>query len=440
MSRHLDNWLVTYQQYTSNLEAPDKFHFWAGVAAIAGALRGKVWVDMGHFRWRPNFFILYVAPPGVVNKSTTIGVSTELLRQVDGITFGPDSCTWQGVTDAFAESTIGVKVQGQEELYEMSAITVVASELGTFFDPKNREMVDLLVDLWDGRQVPWKRRTRGEGESKIVNPWFNFVGCTTPAWVAENFPTYAIGGGFASRTVFIYGERKRQLSAYPQRTPGGGMLPHLRPALINDLKEIAELTGEFKLTEAAYKWGEDWYEKHWLDTPEHLREDRMGGYVARKQTHMHKLAIILSAAQRSDKIIHVEDLDIADKLLTSIEEDLKAAFGEISDSREARQAGAVLKTIIAAGTIKRQALWKRMFVAMSYQEFESALSGIIAAGLATQTANGNDLLVTAAPPDKLKQIHDSMAQISEQWARPSAGPESTSDETQSTSPESPDQS
>ena len=105
--RYAKDWLRAYVEYTRNLEAPDKFHFWSAVATIAGALRGKVWIDMGYWRWKPNFFIIFVAPPGIVAKSTTIGNGIELLREVDGIHLGPDSCTWQGITDSFRDSFVG---------------------------------------------------------------------------------------------------------------------------------------------------------------------------------------------------------------------------------------------------------------------------------------------------------------------------------------------
>ena len=83
--RQYDNWIRAYLEYTKYLEAPDSFHFWAGVSAIAGALRGKVFFDMGYFKWKPNFFIIYVAPPGIVAKSTSMGVAMPILRKVPDI-------------------------------------------------------------------------------------------------------------------------------------------------------------------------------------------------------------------------------------------------------------------------------------------------------------------------------------------------------------------
>jgi len=413
--RYARDWLRAYVEYTRNLEAPDKFHFWSAVATVAGALRGKVWIDMGYWKWKPNFFIIFVAPPGIVAKSTTIGNGIELLREVDGIHFGPDSCTWQGITDSFRDSSVGHPMP-DGGILQMSAITIAASELGTFLDPKNREMIDLLVDLWDGRQVPWKRRTHGEGESEVVNPWLNFIGCTTPSWVSENFPEYAIGGGFVSRTIFIYGEHKRHLMAYPARAPDAKEVKELKASLILDLREIALLAGEFQLTEDAFLWGTRWYENHWTNIPEHLRNERMGGYLARKQTHMHKLAMIISASQRSDLTINSRDLARAEDLITSLEQDMPSVFSKVSDNKEAKQSAALLLIVKNEKKITRQDLWRRVFHLMSSQDFDLAMQGIVNAGYVkcygAANANADAITIISQIPDTLAQSRETSSESS----------------------------
>ena len=390
--RRLAHWMKAYVEYTKHLEAPDTFHLWASVSTIAGALRGKCWLDMGYFKWKPNFFVVFVAPPGVVSKSTTVGVGMSMLREIEGIHFGPDSATWQALTNSFAESTEMVD-QGGGDFLPMSAITIAASELGTFLDPHNREMIDVLVDLWDGRDVPWTRSTKSEGESTIPNPWLNFVGCTTPAWIEGNFPEYAIGGGFTSRTIFVYAENKRHLQAYPK----AAMSPEftaLHRALVEDLKIIAQIQGEYTLTEEATEWGEEWYEKHWQSKHSHLAGDRFGGYIARKQTHVHKLAIILSAAQRDETIITPGDLEVADQLVSALEHNLPSVFNRISDNRDAKYSAAVFAVIRTEHSLSKTELWRKVYHLMSSDQFEMALNGIIKAGYARQSQQGTDLIIS----------------------------------------------
>lgn len=392
MARNINNWIKGYIEYTKHLEAPDVFHLWTAIGTIAGALRGKVWIDQGYFKWKPNFFIIFVAPPGVVSKSTTLGVGMSMLRQVEGVHFGPESASWQALTDAFQESTIMVPDVG-----EMSAITIEASELGTFLDPRNREMVDVLCRLWDGNEVPWTRRIRSEGVSEIPRPWMNFLGCTTPGWIEENFPEYAIKGGFTSRTVFVYADRKRHFSAYPKlrMDTSSGEFKKLRLWLISDLKQISKIKGEYRLTPEAITWGTEWYETFWgpdNKRPEHLDSETYGGYIARKQTHIHKTAMALAAAQTSDTIITVENLQQAEALVTALESSLPNVFQQIVDNKDARNTALLIRIVRASQGISRRALWRKVISQMSQDEFNSAIQGAINADYVKEYTVGQGVM------------------------------------------------
>ena len=390
--RSIGNWLKGYLEYTRHLEAPDTFHFWAGVGAVAGALRGKVWIDMGFFKWKPNFFIIFVARPGIATKSTAMGVSMGLLRKVDGVRFGPDSVTWQALTKSFSEATSIVKLSDGTDL-ETSPITIAASELGTFLDPRNRELIDLLVDLWDGREVPWTRTTKGDGTAEIPNPWVNFLGATTPAWIAENFPEYAIGGGFTSRTVFVYADAKRHLVPYPKLLMGAED-ELLSKALLSDLRKIALLKGEYILTKEATDWGHDWYERHWTDGP--TGNDRTQGYQARKQTHVHKIAMVLAASQRDELIITPEDLEIAAEFLTVLEADMTKVFEHVTDSSGVKHASGILAVISVRHKITRASLWRELMTQMTHFEFDNALRGALESGYVKEVQSGTSLYLTAS--------------------------------------------
>jgi len=388
VARNVSNWLQGYIEYTKHLEAPDIFHLWAAVGTVAGALQGKVWIDQGYFKWKPNFFIIFVAPPGIVSKSTTLGVGMEMLRQVEGIHFGPESASWQAVTDAFGEATVTV-----EGIGENSSLTIEASELGTFLDPRNREMIDVLCRLWDGRDTPWHRGIRSEGSTEIANPWINFLGCTTPGWIEENFPEYAIKGGFTSRTVFVYAERKRQFVAYPKlrMDTAGNEFKSLRIHLINDLRSIAKIQGEYILTTGATTWGTAWYERHWTEDNKHLDMEVHGGYIARKQTHIHKTAMILAAACHSDLCITEENLQQAEQLVTSLEVSLPNVFNQIVDNRDAQNTALIIRIIQSnPGGVKRRALWRKVIMRMSQDEFRNAVMGAINADFIKEHTIGDE--------------------------------------------------
>src|SRR5579864_7948017 len=121
-NRNFPNWISAFMEYASYGEAPKHMYFWTAVSTIAGALRRQVWIDQAYFQWHPNFYIILVAPPGIVSKSTTAGVGMSLLKKVPDIKFGPDVVTWQALIGAFGESTMSFEYAG--DFHAMSALTI----------------------------------------------------------------------------------------------------------------------------------------------------------------------------------------------------------------------------------------------------------------------------------------------------------------------------
>lgn len=377
MARHFPNWLTAYMEHTKHSESPDAFHFWTGVSTIAGALRRRVWIDMRHFQWTPNFYIVLVGPPGIASKSTTIRIGTSLLEKVDGIKFGPQSMTWQALTEAIAEATEYVdfiRHDGSGDTVAMSAVTCAVPELGTFLKMEDSALVDVLISMWDGQLENWGHKTKSSGNVDIKNPWLNLIGCTTPTWLEQNFPESAIGGGLTSRIMFIYGETKRHLVAYPDEHIQEADYNDRRDKLIADLKRIATLTGGYSISQDARAWGRDWYAKLWSARPPDMANDRYSPYISRKQTHMHKLAMVLAAAQREKLIIEKDDLIQADRLLTSIEPHMLKVFEAVGMVDQAKHIAVITSHVNAYGWIEVNALYRLLMNNMTQRDFKEALT------------------------------------------------------------------
>ena len=404
MTRHYKDWLSAYMDYASVGEAPKHMHFWSGVSAIAGALRRKVWLSQGHFTWYPNFYICLVAPPGVVSKSTTAGISMKLLRKVPGIRFGPDVVTWPALVEAFADSTEAFEYKG--EFLPMSPLTLESSEFGNLLDPQDKQMVDLLVSLWDGKEGSFEKKTKSSGNDSIQNPWINLIACTTPSWIAGNFPEYMIGGGFTSRTIFIYAEKKAKLIAYP-----GDHLPvdfeQQSERLAADLTHIAtKLCGPFTLTPEAKAWGTEWYRRHNTTAPPDLDTTSFGGYIARKQTHVHKLAMVLAASAGDDLIITEELLKTAYLMVSDLEPDMKFVFSKIGRSDNYSYAEKLVKYVHSKGAVPYMEAFRFIhshFPAM--RDYEEVLRGCIAAGyIRLEQRNGVQHLVAGTPLESAREL------------------------------------
>ena len=378
MTRILKDWLPAFMDYTQGTEAPRLMHFWVGVSAIAGVLRRKVWIDMKRFKWYPNFYIILVAPPGVISKTTTIDMSIELLKRVPGIKFGPDVVTWQALVTKFAEA-------GEEFLYgedhvPMSPLTLASGEFGNLINPQDRDMINLFITLWDGRST-FEKVTKMSGNDVIAAPWINMIACTTPHWIADNMPAATIGGGFTSRCVFVYGDAKEAFIAYPdEHTKENHEL--YADQLVADLEYMAtNLVGPVIISEEARAWGRDWYEKMWSHKAKEMENNQIDGYLARKQTHMHKLALVLSVSRGDSLVIERNDLILADNMLTATEGNLDKVFSRIGRTEESLQTERFIGFVKRHGKVKYAKALQFIHSHFSdFRDFEGMLKGCIQAG------------------------------------------------------------
>lgn len=368
-------------------------HFWCAVSAVAGALKRKVWIDQAYFRWHCNMYICLVAPPGIVSKSTTASIAMGLLRKVPGAKFGPDVVTWPALVSAFAESTEGFEYDGG--IHAMSALTLESSEFGNLLNPQDKEMVDLLVSLWDGKQGSFEKHTKHSGKDSVENPWINLIACTTPAWIAGNFPEYMIGGGFTSRTIFVYADAKAKYVAYPCEHVPSDLEAHAAK-LVEDLTHISQIVGEYKLTREAITWGEQWYHTHYTTRAVNLDLDRFGGYIARKQTHIHKLAMVLAASSGDSMWITPEHLSIAHSMVTDLEPDMQFVFSKIGRSDTSLYTERLVTFVHSRGKVPYSEAYRHVHSFFpSMRDFDDVIAGCVRAGYIKLVQSSGEMLMVA---------------------------------------------
>lgn len=378
MPRKLENWIDAYLRYAAVTEAPRRMHFWAGVGALAGALRRKVWIDMKRFHWIPSFYIIYVAPPGIVAKSTTADIAMDLLREVPGIKFGPNNITWQALVTAFSQASESFQWPPDSgDWHPMSPLNFVSSELGSLVNLQDRDMVNLLIELWDGKKK-YDKITKMSGNDTIEAPWINLQGCTTPHWIADNMPLATIGGGLSSRCVFLYADQKEKLIAYVDEVVNRDDLD-LRKDLIYDLEHISmNLCGPYSISPAAREWGREWYADFWSKAKERMDDKMLEGYAARKQTHMHKLAMVLVAAHTDELIINRDELELANAMLLDLEADMPKVFSRVGRTEQSLQAERLIQVVARKGVVYYDEAYRVVHTAFpDFRDFEGILSGAV---------------------------------------------------------------
>lgn len=402
MARHFPNWIAKYLEYTDNTEAPEAFHLWTAVSTIAGALRRNVYIDMNSFEWVPNFMILFVAKAGIATKSTSLRHGERLLRTLQPkIKIGSTSGSWQAIAQEIAAA--------QQQCwggFKVSPMSYFISELGTFLDPSNQEMVDFLVDSWDAQKTSFKRTTMAKGSYEIQCPCVNIIAATTPAWLKEKLTNTMLGGGFMSRLVIVHAEKKRKLIAYPGREKHSEEHLALEAKLAEDLKHISGIEGEMKLTKEAFAWGERWYHDHFA-LKRQLTGERFDGWYARKQTHLHKLAMILAISEGDRLWVDKHHLEQANAMLFSIEQGLAEVVENVSGKQfQIMHKREILSTVAGEGEVDREQLYRKVHMMMSGPDFDKAMADLVKAQQLNLNVRKNVTWVSVKERPKVVQLRE----------------------------------
>ena len=318
--RQLTNWLSAFLEWTKpRSETPESMLKWAGLFALSAVTRRRVfWPKslLGGYEIFPNLYVVFVGDPAVVRKSTTIGFAEELLTNT--ALSGPDVITFGG------DVTSHSKLLGAINDSPDKSVAVVSGEFSSLIQTSPEAMYELLTDIFDNKtKLQWN--TWAHGTNLIEKPVINLIAATTPKWISKQPEEYFVGGGFASRILFVYEEEPRQKEIYYDSI-SQTWVKDLETKLANDLKYIAGLGGELTHdTRETYHHIKNWYKR----TDARSEDSRLSGYKGRKHVHAHKVAALLSIAERDDRKITAKHWDEALEMLDYVEKRMSKAFSTL---------------------------------------------------------------------------------------------------------------
>ncbi len=350
--------------YTHSNEAPEDFHLWMALTTIAGVLRRNVRFEMGYFTVFPNLYTVLVSPPGRCKKSTAMRISREFLRKVDGINFTSDSISRERLIQDLSQCLKD----------DQSPMTAYSSEFASLLTTSGMDMVVFLTDIYDSPSE-WSHKTKMGGTQKIIAPYLNLAGGTTPDWIARSLPLDTVGIGLTSRILFVYQDTPRIRPWRPKLSPEQIKLGEL---LAYDLRIISTLVGEFEFTDDADKRFDQWY-KDRLDNPNTSGDPRLNGYFERKPVHVLKVAMIVAASRHDELIITVDDLELTWDLLEKTEARMPKVFAAVGKNVLAFDLVQIVEAVAAAGPngITERELMQRFVHNVRREEMAEILATLV---------------------------------------------------------------
>ncbi len=318
--RRLKNWLTTYvRDWTIEAEPPELFHMWTGIGILSTVLGRKVCFDRGIYNLYPNCYIILIAGSAACRKSTALKMGVGLLDELEvtnRIKITRNKITPERLVEVLGKmSQMDIPSTSAEMIGRGSEALLYAPELTTLIDMNSEKngLITILTDLYDCPDR-WENETKNRGFDHLNDVCLNILGATIPKILGSVIPAAAIGSGFTSRIIFVFQRSTPRRNPHPEEFYNSPEAVKFKEDLIHDLRLIHALQGEFS-------WGigvRDIY-SDWYNNMPGTDDEKMEGYMGRKQDHAIKVAMILSAATGNSLIVEKEHFFAAVQLLDQVE-------------------------------------------------------------------------------------------------------------------------
>lgn len=256
------DWLSSYLDLTSNLEAPQSIHLWTALSLISAASRRKVYLDMEYGRIFPNLYVIIVAESARVRKSAAMDYGRELLIDaIPDVRIMRDSMTSQGLIKSLNHRTQVIKGDKIEEELR-SDVAIFADEVANLFGYEKTRAAQMVIFLTRAYTCPgiYDHTTVRDSTVRLHNLYPVLLGGTDPRNL-KVFPEDAVGG-LTGRLIWVIESKRRENNPGWKHDEKDGLRKQLlREYLIHDLKRISQLQGELVVDPLAMEMYSEWYEE-----------------------------------------------------------------------------------------------------------------------------------------------------------------------------------
>lgn len=348
------------------LESPASYILFSGLYCISAAIRRKVIIPrsiFGAWELSPHIYVMYVGPAGVVRKTTSMDQAISLLSHIPVLAKGPNMASQASLLNRIVES-------------DDNAVYLTVTEMSDIIMKSGPEMYAFLTSMFDGHKK-FEATTVSRGIELTERPCLNMIAATTPEWIVENMTEAVIGGGFASRCIFLFETEPRWVKLYFKDVVHKENDEKLEAMLIEDLQHISmNISGEFDITPDALEYGEQWNKGVAALAK---KGGKLASWYGRKPTHMHKIAMLLQLAQSDELVISLDIMKEAIRILDATEVTLKQVFEGIGKNAYTLTTRDIVKYVTENKKVERGELLRVFNSNAEPRKLDELLEGLQAA-------------------------------------------------------------
>jgi hypothetical protein len=293
------NWLDLLLKSTEESEAPERYFWWSGLAAISAVARKNVWVNRHFYKLYPNIYVVLISAKSGARKGIPISICKKILEEVNLCRIISGCNSIQGL----------IQELGQQKTLENGTVIgeahgmLLSDEFDSFLtdDPKSLTYLTTLYNTHE-HEKGWDKTLKNSPKVTLKAPCLTMLVASNEMLFDSVVKRKDIEGGFIARTVMVREARSRSVNSLvdPPKTKIDF------PKLATRLVEIANIKGEFRWTKDGGQLFDQWYRALCAEE----QDDRTGTYN-RLGDQVIKVATLHSLARKDDLDLEAEDIQLA---------------------------------------------------------------------------------------------------------------------------------
>ena len=286
-------------QGTAESEAPERYFWWGGLAAISAIVKKNVFINRFYYTLYPNIYVALVSARSGLRKGAVISIVKGLIESANNTRVISGCSSIQGLISelsqqkTFEDGTVISKAQG----------ILLSDEFESFLteDPRALTYLTALHNTHE-HEKEWTKRLKSAPLESLKEPCITLLVASNEALFDSVVKSKDIEGGFIART-FIVHESKRKMVNDLTDEP---IIKLDKEAIINRLQEIKNLKGEFLWTlEAKARY------KQWYSSLAGLNTEDKTGTLDRLGDQVLKVTMLISLSYSNELTLRAEDIELA---------------------------------------------------------------------------------------------------------------------------------
>jgi len=333
-------WLRTYcdTMIQWKHEMPIAMHYLSAVVAVGQLIGFKAYAqeNNGSIVY-PNINGMLLSPPGECRRGGGTSIAMEVARQAGASVFEAIKLTPEGLLD---------------ELRQKRNLLLYIEELSTVVNKRDyqQNMIPILTAMLYGKPGMKMERNRTAGRKwELVDPNLSALLTSAPDWFKSTMPEEAFGGGFMSRFIVCYVERRDVVhldldasKAMENKRIIEDLARQLHATVIDGFEGAVELTDDAKV------WMRKWY---YEQRQKRLVDPNLQAHRNRFHSNLLRMSMIMGACSGK----HILDIDIlegAERILSWYEGTMTKLFGYVDTLVNVMGGGAqrIVNTLRCADT------------------------------------------------------------------------------------------